>query len=97
MFLDRYFIINDFENADPEANIMPRIGIYDKWDPNNKIWRPTADNDSGSGNDDKSRDMPIDNPIDDETTSGGIGTFWTIFLILFFLGGAAALFKLFGK
>lgn len=35
MFLDRYFIVNDYENIfkseSATANHMPRIGVYDKW------------------------------------------------------------------
>lgn len=43
MFLDRYFVINDFETADQKKGIMPRIGVYDKWDPINDNWVPPSE------------------------------------------------------
>jgi len=88
MFLDRYYVIHDWEHGIKADNIMPRIGVYDKWDPNNKPWRPVDDDPVDPVD-------PINPPAPEE--GGGAGTFWTIFLILFFLGLAAVLIKLYGR
>ena len=107
MFMDRYFIVNDFEgvfkSSSPTANIMPRIGVYDKWHPDNRPHRPAGKdgentaNTGGAADGSKDRDDgPIPNPLP-TGGSDGIGAFWTIFLILFFFGGAGVLIKFFGK
>jgi len=44
----------------------------------------------------KTKVEPKDNS-DSDDNDGGIGAFWTIFLILLFFGGAGILIKLFGK
>jgi len=36
MFMDRYFIINDYEGV-VSSKIKPKIGVYDKWDPNHDV------------------------------------------------------------
>ena len=33
MFMDRYFVMHDMENAVKDQDLKPRIGIYDKWLP----------------------------------------------------------------
>lgn len=99
MFLDKYFVMHDWSDVSienygkPTENTLPKIGIYDKWHPTNGNWMPPPSKEpgydpsrSGGGND------PL--PADDEE---GSGTFWTIFLILFFIAVGGILFKLYGK
>ena len=90
MFMDRYFIVNNYDRAIKRANIMPTIGIYDKWHPSNGNWRPEqidplpvtppSDNSGGASNIPENKDKDIDEPHD------GSGTFWAIFLVLLFFG-----------
>ena len=106
MFMDRYFITNNFESAIP-AGVRPLIGVYDKWHPENGNQRPEkiipgpADNtkggsDSAAGK--EGNDVPeaqpgsktIDNPHD------GSGTFWAIFLTLFFFAVVFVIIKFYG-
>ena len=103
--MDRYFIVNDFENADRVQKIKPRIGIYDKWhhqpkDEDGSGGKTDGTGGEGTKDDEKAPkdrdDGPIIPPIPKDE-GGGIGAFWTIFLILFFLAGAGVLVKLYGK
>ena len=86
---------------------MPKIGIFDKMHPDNRPARnidsenfddtiPKEDVDPWLTKDDRISVEPVDPKKKDEE-KGGIGAFWTIFLIFFFFGGAGLLLKVFGK
>jgi len=103
MFLDRYFVTLDFEAANESNGILPRVGVFDKWDPVNGAWTP----DQNGGNDNVPTNGGNDGPAvpvkpvvpvaPEEDESSGMGAFWAIFLILLFLGIGALLIKFFGK
>jgi len=40
MFMDRYFIINDYELHTSSKTGTAKLGIYDKWHPINGNWKP---------------------------------------------------------
>jgi len=91
--MDRYFIINDWEDADQKKEIMPKIGIYDKWHPSNGNWKPDRipvdPKDSGTD------DTPIINPPEEEGSDSG--AVWVVLLFLVLVAVGAVLIKVYGK
>jgi len=106
MFLDKYFIINDFEKANFGSDIKPIIGIYDKWHPNNGSWKPEWAKSATSGvKVDTSRDYYPDEVLDQDKAKDtpkpneddGSISFWVIFLVLFLIGLVGVAFRVWGN
>ena len=98
MFLDNYFVVHDVENVkvsdDIKVRRFPRIGIYDKKNPqaakavdkDDKVIIPTdPSDDTKTGGDSK---LPTD--------EGGLGAGWVIFILLLIFGGLGGIYFFFG-
>lgn len=91
MFLDRYFVVHDINNAKESDDLakrrFPRIGIYNKRNPqvytlpDGTIPKPIVDPTKGNT----------------DAASGGLGAGWVIFILLIVFGGIGAIYKFYGK
>jgi len=88
MFLDRYFVVHDTENInqtdDIPKRIMPRIGIYDKINPQ-----------VGKTNPHMPDEEDID-PVNPGSVGGGLGAGWVILILVLIAGALGAVYKFFG-